>query len=226
MIQNRESFLATIAKQLQRSTPLKTKPIRNYAFQPQNDTLTQLTQDELIDVLIAQCTNIHTNIERCTKETLEQTLQKIVEQYGNGSIIYSDDSRFSDLMLDPFLQSHAAHKWQPAQGYANITLAEAANIGIVVSDITLAESATIVLQADATKGRTISFLPENSIAIIPKSTIVPRMTQAANILREQSTTASCINFISGPSNSADIELNLVVGVHGPIRMTYILVEDF
>src|SRR5699024_360140 len=111
----------------------------------------------------------------------------------------------------------------------NIVRANVANIGITISDITLAESGTAVLFSSKDHGRTVSFLPLHSIIIVPKSSIVKRMTQAARIIRERTLNgehlASCINFITGPSNSADIEMNLDVVVHSTVKATYVMVDD-
>ena len=51
----------------------------------------------------------------------------------------------------------------------NIEMAESANIGITFSEMTLAESATVVLYSDKDHGRSISFLPACHVSIIPKS---------------------------------------------------------
>lgn len=233
-IQNRETFLNQIANRLGR--PRKTsieKP--KWKHHPQDEVLKNATQDELLEVLKEQCKNIHTNIVITDSAKLSESLKEVVHQYGGGPITAWKDERFAKYGLTNLMQNEwpkegiELHIWEHALGEENINIVKHANVGITISDITLAESGTAVLFSSKDKGRTVSFLPQASVIIIPKSSIVPRMTQAAKIISEQARNgehiASCINFITGPSNSADIEMILVVGVHGPVKATYIVVED-
>jgi len=234
-IQNRDSFLNQIASQLGR--PRISKPVQrpNWKFRPQDEVLIGATQDELLEVLTEQCKKIHTSIYTTNLKELPATLNEVVTNYGGGPVVTWKDERFSKWGLDSLMKSdwHSkqieVYEWDHTKGSENITKAENANVAITISEITLAESGTVVLFSDENKGRTVSFLPATYIALIPKSTLVPRMTQAAQKMREihQQTghVASCINFITGPSNSADIELNLVVGVHGPVKASYIVIND-
>jgi len=234
-IHNRDAFLQTISKRLGREKINTVVERPKYKHNPQENVFKGATQDQLVDILKEQCKNIHTTVVTASKNNLAEKLKDIVENFGGGPISAWDDVRFSEYGLDSLLKQEwpeadvQVNLWNPSKGKENIEHAEKANIGITVSDVTLAESGTVVLLSDKEKGRTVSFLPVNSIMIVPKSSIVPRMTQAAKILSEKfkngEQVPSCINFISGPSNSADIELNLVVGVHGPVRATYIIVED-
>ncbi|MBD1380353.1 LutC/YkgG family protein [Metabacillus arenae] len=235
-IYGRESFIEKIAAELGR--PIRKEGVLRPQWKktPQYHVLAEADQDELVQVLMKQCEFIHTNVVLTDVLHLRGVLEKSIEEFGNGSVITWDDPRFSEYGIASLLNAElpakniAVSKWDPLNGREeNIELAEKANVGITFSDLTLAESGTVVLYSDAGKGRSVSLLPSTYIAIIPKSSIVPRMTQAAEILHNKvdsgEQVASCINFISGPSNSADIEMNLVVGVHGPIRATYIIVDD-
>ncbi|POZ56865.1 Lactate utilization protein C [Lysinibacillus sphaericus] len=233
-IVNRDSFLSNIAKQLGRAPKTQlTKPV--WQYQPQDRVLKDATKDELVAVLAKQCKNINTNLIVTTTENLATDLQKVVDHYGGRSVITWQDERFESYGLLPLMQTQLPQAeiqlyiWDETQPEENIRQAEKANIGITISEMTLAESGTAVLFSDKYRGRTVSFLPEKSIILMPKSTIVPRITQAARWMSQKVQNgehiASCINFITGPSNSADIEMIPVVGVHGPIKATYIVIED-
>lgn len=233
-IQNKDAFLARLSKRLQRPKPENVnKPASSYA--PQMNVLQHQTKDELIDVFIRQCDAIHTTVFQTTRENLAETLELTIAECGGKRIVAANEQPFADFGLTTLLEEQLpekgchVHIWNPDLGDENISVAERADVGITFSDITLAESGTVVLFSHKYKGRAISLLPTSYIALIPKSTIVPRMTQAATEIHRRvekgETIPACINFISGPSNSADIEMNLVVGVHGPIRATYIIIKD-
>jgi L-lactate dehydrogenase complex protein LldG len=234
-IQNRESFLNNIAEQLGRNRlkdPIK-KP--EWKYSPQDKVLADATADELVEVLKTHCKKINTTFVTTTKAGLTVALNEAVQNYGGGPVVTWKDERFTQWGLKDLFtnewpkQGLAYHEWDYNTGDDNIQRAEQANVGITISEVTLAESATVVLFSNKDRGRTVSFLPKTYIALVPKSSIVPRMTQAARKMRKLHTDGNkipaCINFISGPSNSADIELQLVVGVHGPFKATYIIIDD-
>lgn len=233
-IQNRDKFLDKIASRLGRPRLTEVeRPV--WKYNPQDKVLKGATQDELVEVLREQCKEVSTEFVLTNKEKLAATIKETAEKYGGGPVICQTDERFEQFGVAQFLKTDwpkegvEVYFWDHTKGEENINKANHANVGISISDMTLAESGTVVLESGKDRGRTVNFLPQYSIFIVPKSTIVPRTTQAARKLREKvkngGQVASCINFITGPSNSADIEMVSIWGVHGPIKVTYIVVED-
>lgn len=234
-IQNKDRFLNNIANRLGRERKTSDVVMPEWNKHPQYEVFKGFSQDELMEQFILQCKNIHTSVKIAKKENLNLIFHEAVKELGGKSIVHWNDDRFNNYGLVEALDTEQAnngvqvHCWNPDIGDENLKIAEQANIGITFADISLAESGTVVLFSNADKGRSVSLLPRTYLAIIPKSTLVPRMTQATEKIHEmaasQGRMPSCINFISGPSNSADIELRLVVGVHGPVQATYIIIED-
>ena len=233
-IDNRNNFLNNLARNLGRSRRTKDVERPKWSLSPQWDVYKDYTQDELVDVLAEQCKVIHTNFKRTTFAKLPTVLTETVQGHAGDSIIASNDSRIDEYGLNEIYVKWREdgidiRLWDETIGKENQIFAEKADIGITFSETTLAESGTVTLFNDKNNGRTISLLPRVHVVIIPKSTIVPRMTQAVKHIHEANQqgdeVSSCVSFISGPSNSADIEMNLIVGVHGPVEATYIVVDD-
>ncbi|WLR52643.1 lactate utilization protein C [Bacillus tianshenii] len=228
-VRNRDSFLKHLSKQLGR-TELKQEVKRpNWGLKPQYKILQEATQEELVELLKAEAAKVNTPLLETTTDNLSDTLEAAIGSFDNLSIVTWDDPRFEEYETTGVLNKHHWHTWNASLGEENVRITQNADIGITFCDYALAESGTVVLTSSAEQGRSVSLLPTAYIAIIPKSKIVPRLTQVTDAIHEKfqqtGEVPSCMKFISGPSNSGDIEMNLVVGVHGPIKATYIVIND-
>ena len=97
-------------------------------------------------------------------------------------------------------------------------------VGITGTYCALAENGTLMLLSGQDSHATTSLLPDNHVAIVPASRIVRAMEDGWDLLRkEHDSLPRQVNFVSGPSRTADIEMTLVMGAHGPFRVHVIIV---
>jgi L-lactate utilization protein LutC len=100
---------------------------------------------------------------------------------------------------------------------------ETADVGLTGAEAAFAETGSIVVSSGPTRSRMVSLLPPIHIALVPESKLTADIfTWAA--ARQGDLPANTV-FISGPSKTADIEMTLVKGVHGPKRFIVILYGD-
>ncbi len=110
-----------------------------------------------------------------------------------------------------------------------IPTAAVSDVGVSGVDYALADTGTLVLLARKGQARSISLLPPVHIAVMKPEQLLSGLSDLFPILRgeaeaEGTDLSSAITFITGPSRTADIELTLVVGVHGPQQLHVILLD--
>ena len=99
-------------------------------------------------------------------------------------------------------------------------------VGITGCYCAIAETGTLMLLSGPDMHLTTSLLPDTHIALVPTSRILRSMEDAWDLLRrEPGALPRQVAFVSGPSRTADIEMTLVLGIHGPYRVHVILVDE-
>jgi len=96
-------------------------------------------------------------------------------------------------------------------------------VGITGAFCAIAETGTLMTMSGRDTPAAASLLPETHIAVVRKSRIVRGMEEAWQLMRDElGTPPRAVNFISGPSRTADIEQTVTLGAHGPYRVHIIL----
>lgn len=96
-------------------------------------------------------------------------------------------------------------------------------VGVTGAYCAIAETGTLCVLSSPETPSSTSLVPETHVAIVPAGRIVGCMEDAWDLMRlEFGRLPRAVNYISGPSRTADIEQTVVLGAHGPARVHVVI----
>ena len=100
------------------------------------------------------------------------------------------------------------------------------DIGLTMADFGIAETGTLVIDSSSEEVRLATMISEVHVAVLPKKRIRAEAFEIEADLRQlMGTTPNYAAFITGASRTADIERVLALGVHGPLELHILLLEE-
>ncbi|PID74952.1 MAG: lactate utilization protein C [Desulfobacterales bacterium] len=103
-------------------------------------------------------------------------------------------------------------------------------MGVTSADFCMANTATVVMKSYPDQGRAVSLVPSIHVAVLTLDQILADLTELYAILESHRLERNMdlthnMTFISGPSKTADIELTMVHGAHGPREMHLVMIRS-
>jgi L-lactate dehydrogenase complex protein LldG len=164
--------------------------------------------DSEIDLFLAEINNLSGKGRRLVRYAVFDALNELIAAENINRAAIWDSPFLADLGIAEHLRKNGLELISPIADKHKLA---SCDLGITTADALLPETGTLVLRSSRTKSRSISLLPRIHLAIV-----TPEMLRADlhHVLAEGKD-SNYLVFITGPSRTADIELTVTLGVHGP-----------
>ncbi|RZK31924.1 MAG: hypothetical protein EOO57_15650 [Hymenobacter sp.] len=102
-----------------------------------------------------------------------------------------------------------------------------AAVGMTSCEALVARTGSLVVAPATASGRRLSIYPDQHVVLARPSQVVAEIGDALLMMHQRygAQLPSMLSLTTGPSRTADIEKTLVLGAHGPRRLTLFLLED-
>ncbi|MBF0251550.1 MAG: LUD domain-containing protein [Alphaproteobacteria bacterium] len=97
-------------------------------------------------------------------------------------------------------------------------------VGLCRADFGIAETGTVVLMSGADRPTALNFLPDLHIVVLRAEDIVANPEAVWAVLKSKPFPRT-VNWITGPSRTADIEQTMFFGAHGPRKLVILLIDE-
>ena len=161
-------------------------------------------------------------------------VDSLVSELQAARVVRSGQSVFEDVPVDAALEWKGVEVTPIVRGENSPReeLRETirhADIGLTGTDYALAETGSLVILPRRGLSRLVSLVPPVHIALVRPEEVLESLhdlflLRRLEYYRRGREMGSYLNFITGPSRTADIEMTIVQGVHGPKSVHLVLIE--
>jgi len=156
--------------------------------------------------------------QKISSAEIESALKNLVAQHNIRKAAVWNTPRLQQLQITNYLSSLGVELISPNADKHKIAECD---LGITEADFILPETGTLVLYSSAEKPRAVSLTPRVHLAIVTPSALRADMHQVFAEAKD----SRYLVFITGPSRTADIELTVTLGVHGPKNLYVWMMEN-
>ena len=230
---SRETFLTTVRRSLGRAGT--TAPPSNGAPYAETDSsispqTPNSDREQMISRFAEEVKKIQGVVTRVSGQNeLSALLGALVEEKGIKKIVRWDTPALSSL--DPVLTSAGArviainlNEDETSRSEQRDALINA-DMGLTEVDYAVADIGSLVLRASGPQSRLASVLPPIHVAIVASDRIVASLAHLLPLLNYSEKLPSAVALVTGPSRTADIETIRTVGIHGPVELHVIILDE-
>lgn len=175
--------------------------------------------EDWISAFAAACRELRTDLVVCPDEAaVRETLCRLRDAEG-----WQRVAAHAGPLVQPAAEVLGLPVLWTDAGYDPQAL-ERCDVGLTECDALVAQTGSVVVTSARAGGRALSVLPPHHVVLARREQLVPDLPAALARLTEQYPSAwpSMISFLTGPSRTGDIERILVLGAHGPKKLTVLL----
>jgi len=180
------------------------------------------TQEEQIALFAAQSKGLKTEFHRCDSMDAARAIVAQLTAEGEWKKVATHTTPDTSALLEGMTTAVL----KTDNGY-QIDDLESCDAGVTGCECLIAQTGGVMVSAPSAGGRALSVLPPHHIVIARSSQMVSDLTAAFDRVKQRygANYPSFLSFITGPSRTGDIERILVLGAHGPKRLTVLLLGE-
>jgi len=210
MINDSAGVMTKVRAALGRTAPLKTAPVPPELA----DNVIRLTAAtaNLAELFAARAIACKMGVETVDPVSLPGRVVEFLQSRNVRRVALPK----SDLLERLGIGSALTAAGLEVMNWPQMTLDALYDVDGAVTDVfkAVAETGSLVLRSSPTHGRALSLVPMVHVAIVEQANFLADLVDLFSLLTAEKNSTG-ITIITGPSKTADIEMNLVTGVHGP-----------